>query len=94
VLNFYYCFIGASSPAPPASSASSGFSDDDSLHCDLGHGMSMGQFVESVRSRGRVGLVQDYTEIRTRPPDGSFNHARYKKTFYNRLLYERYAALC
>jgi len=41
--------------------------------------MSMGQFVESVRSRGRVGLVQDYTEIRARPPDGSFNHARYIK---------------
>ncbi|XP_069682518.1 tyrosine-protein phosphatase non-receptor type 9 isoform X3 [Periplaneta americana] len=67
---------GASSPAPPASSASSGFSDDDSLHCDLGHGMSLEQFVEGVRSRGRVGLVQDYAEIRARPPDGSFNHAR------------------
>ncbi|PNF33815.1 Tyrosine-protein phosphatase non-receptor type 9 [Cryptotermes secundus] len=66
----------ASSPAPPASSASSGFSDDDSLHCDVGHGMSLEQFVESVRSRGRVGLVQDYAEIRARSPDGSFNHAR------------------
>jgi tyrosine-protein phosphatase non-receptor type 9 len=77
--------IGASSPAPPASSASSGFSDDDSLHCDLGHGMSLGQFVESVRSRGRVGLVQDYAEIRARPPDGSFNHARYGEILFNRI---------
>lgn len=67
---------GASSPAPPPSSASSGFSDDDSLHCDIGHGITLDQFVEGVRSRGRVGLVQDYAEIRARPPDGSFNHAR------------------
>jgi tyrosine-protein phosphatase non-receptor type 9 len=48
----------------------------------------MGQFVESVRSRGRVGLVQDYAEIRARPPDGSFNHARNKKALYNRVLSE------
>ncbi|GLG95390.1 Tyrosine-protein phosphatase Lar [Gryllus bimaculatus] len=67
---------GASSPAPPPSSASSGFSDDDSLHCDVGHGLTLEQFVESVKSRGRAGLVQDYAEIRARPPDGSFNYAR------------------
>nr|CAD7439153.1 unnamed protein product [Timema bartmani] len=67
---------GACSPGPPASSASSGFSDDDSLHCDISQGCSLEQFVEGVRSRGRSGLVQDYAEIRARQPDGSFNHAR------------------
>ncbi|XP_063230115.1 tyrosine-protein phosphatase non-receptor type 9 isoform X2 [Bacillus rossius redtenbacheri] len=67
---------GACSPAPPASSASSGFSDDDSLHCDISQGCSLEQFVESVRARGRAGLVQEYAEIRARVPDGSFNHAR------------------
>jgi tyrosine-protein phosphatase non-receptor type 9 len=46
--------------------------------------MSLGQFVESVRSRGRVGLMQDYAEIRARPPDGSFNHARCGEILYNR----------
>jgi hypothetical protein len=49
--------------------------------------------VESVRSRGRAGLEQDYAEIRARPLDGSFNHARYRKTLYNRSLFEHYAAL-
>lgn len=67
---------GASSPAPPPSSASSGFSDDDSLHCDISQGTTLEQFVEMVRTKGRLGLIQDYAEIRSRMPEGSFNHAR------------------
>jgi len=67
-----------SSPAPPASSsASSGFSDDDSLHgADDGRGMDLEQFVQMVQSKGRTGLRLEYTEIRTKPPDGTFNHAK------------------
>ncbi|XP_030746081.1 tyrosine-protein phosphatase non-receptor type 9-like [Sitophilus oryzae] len=59
----------------PPSSASSGFSDDDSLHGD-GAALSMSQLVDYVRERGRSGLVQEYAEIRSRPPDGSFNVAK------------------
>lgn len=67
----------ALSPAQPPSSASSGFSDDDSLHGDLGlQAVSMEQLIEAVHNRGRVGLVSEYMEIRQRQPDGSFNHAK------------------
>lgn len=59
----------------PPSSASSGFSDDDSLHGD-GAALTMPQLVEYVRDRGKTGLVQEYSEIRSRPPDGTFNVAK------------------
>lgn len=61
----------------PPSSASSGFSDDDSLHGD-GAALTMAQLVDYVRDRGRVGLIEEYAEIRSRPPDGTFNAARFK----------------
>lgn len=74
----------------PPSSASSGFSDDDSLHGD-GAAMTIDQIVDSVRERGRIGLIQDYAEIRARPPDGSFNIARLR----NNLPKNRYTdVLC
>lgn len=47
----------------PPSSASSGFSDDDSLHGD-GAAHTMPQLVEYVSDRRRSGLVQEYAEIR------------------------------
>ncbi|KAF2886990.1 hypothetical protein ILUMI_19183 [Ignelater luminosus] len=62
----------------PPSSASSGFSDDDSLHGD-GTALSMPQLVDYIRERGRSGLVQEYAEIRSRPPDGTFNVARTRR---------------
>lgn len=68
----------APSPVQPPSSASSGFSDDDSLHGDLGlQAVSMEQLIEAIHSRGRAGLVADYVEIKQRPLDGSFNNAKY-----------------
>lgn len=70
------------SPLPAASSASSGFSDDDSLHCDASQGLTLDQFVESVRSKGRSGLIAEYSEIKARSPEGSFNHARYDITSF------------
>ncbi|XP_066258086.1 tyrosine-protein phosphatase non-receptor type 9 [Euwallacea similis] len=59
----------------PPSSASSGFSDDDSLHGD-GAAVTMVQLVDFVRHRGRAGLIQEYAEIRSRPPEGTFNVAK------------------
>ncbi|KAI4500722.1 hypothetical protein M0802_004314 [Mischocyttarus mexicanus] len=73
----------APSPVQPPSSASSGFSDDDSLHGDLGlQAVTMEQLIEEIHSRGRAGLVAEYVEIRQRPPDGSFNIAKYGFTIY------------
>ncbi|KAJ3664717.1 hypothetical protein Zmor_000265 [Zophobas morio] len=74
----------------PPSSASSGFSDDDSLHGD-GAALTMPQLVDYVRDRGRSGLMQEYAEIRSRPPDGTFNVAKMK----NNLPKNRYTdVLC
>lgn len=68
----------APSPVQPPSSASSGFSDDDSLHGDPGlQAVTMEQFISDIHSRGRAGLIAEYAEIRLRPPDGSFNNAKY-----------------
>ncbi|XP_065223090.1 tyrosine-protein phosphatase non-receptor type 9 [Planococcus citri] len=68
---------GETSPQPAAlSSASSGFSDDDSLHCDSSQGLNIEQFIETVIENGRNGLTNEYLEIKSRPPDGTFNDAR------------------
>lgn len=63
------------SPMPP-SSVSSGFSDDDSLHCDSSQSLTISQFVEHVLKKKRAGLIREYEEIKTRSPDGTFNVAR------------------
>lgn len=60
----------------PPSSASSGFSDDDSLAYTEGDPKTIEQIVHMVRERGRDGLTKEYSEIRSRAPDGSFQHAR------------------
>lgn len=60
----------------PPSSASSGFSDDDSLAYTEGDPKTIEQIVEMVGGRGRNGLVKEYSEIRARAPDGTFQHAR------------------
>ena len=73
----------APSPVQPPSSASSGFSDDDSLHGDLGlQAVTMEQLIDAIHARGRIGLVADYAEIKKRPLDGSFNNAKY--VFYQK----------
>lgn len=60
----------------PPSSASSGFSDDDSLAYTEGDPKTIEQIVHMVRERGRDGLTQEYSDIRSRAPDGTFQHAR------------------
>lgn len=60
----------------PPSSASSGFSDDDSLAGTEGDPKTIEQIVQMVRERGRHGLVQEYAEIRGRNPEGTFSSAK------------------
>lgn len=75
------------------SSASSGFSDDDSLAGMEGGGdyKTIDQIVEMVKAMGKQGLIKEYAEIRARPPDGQFTHARDR----NNLAKNRYTdVLC
>lgn len=60
----------------PPSSASSGFSDDDSLAGADGDLKTIEQIVEMVKERGRNGLIKEYAEIRARAPEGTFTNAR------------------
>lgn len=63
----------------PPSSASSGFSDDDNLAYSYytdGDPKTIEQIVQMVRERGRDGLAKEYSDIRSRAPDGTFQQAR------------------
>lgn len=74
--NVLFCSsIGETSPQP-AGSASSGFSDDDSLYCDASQSLTIEQFIESVLQKGKNGLQNEYLEIKGVPPDGNFDEAR------------------
>ncbi|XP_031789577.1 tyrosine-protein phosphatase non-receptor type 9 [Nasonia vitripennis] len=89
----------APSPLQPPSSASSGFSDDDSLHGDLGlQAVSMEQLIETIHARGRAALVAEYMEIKQRPPEGSFNNAKLKtnvsKNRYTDVLCYDHSRVC
>ncbi len=70
----------------PPSSASSGFSDDDSLAGAEGDPKTIEQIVDMVRSRGRQGLVQEYADIRARAPEGTFTNARCVFFFFGRAI--------
>lgn len=70
-------FDAGSWPENPPSSASSGFSDDDSLAGAEGDPKTIEQIVQMVKALGRPGLIREYSDIRNRPPDGTFTHARY-----------------
>lgn len=63
---------------PSSASPSSGFSDDDSLTGanDVGDAKTIGQIVEMVKLTGKKGLIKEYSEIRSRQPDGTFENAR------------------
>ncbi|XP_054087931.1 tyrosine-protein phosphatase non-receptor type 9 isoform X1 [Zeugodacus cucurbitae] len=75
----------------PPSSASSGFSDDDSLAGQEGDPKTIEQIVQMVKEQGRKGLVKEYADIRNRAPDGTFVYARMR----NNLTKNRYTdVLC
>lgn len=70
--------IGQSTPSPaPHSSGSSGFSDDDSLPFEDRTGLTLLDFVEHLKQKGRRGLLDEYAEIVSKNPEGSFNVSRY-----------------
>lgn len=75
----------------PPSSASSGFSDDDSLAGAEGDPKTIEQIVQMVKERGRQGLINEYADIRSRAPDGTFVNAKLR----NNLIKNRYTdVLC
>lgn len=68
---------GQSTPSPaPHSSGSSGFSDDDSLPFEERTGLTLLDFVEHLKQKGRRGLLDEYAEIVSKNPEGSFNVSR------------------
>ena len=38
--------------------------------------MGLPEFIEHVRLKGRRGLYEEYAEIKSRPPTGTFHHSR------------------
>lgn len=75
----------------PPSSASSGFSDDDSLAGAEGDPKTIEQIVQMARERGKHGLMREYAEIKARAPDGTFTQAKTR----NNLSKNRYTdVLC
>jgi len=50
--------------------------DMEVMSPEVDAGMTLSEFIEHVRSKGRRGLYEEYAEIKTRPPSGTFNHAR------------------
>jgi len=74
---FGFEYVGQSTPSPlQNSSGSSGFSDDDSLPFEDRTGLSLLEFVEHLKQKGRRGLLDEYAEIVSKNPEGSFNISR------------------
>eukprot|EP00095_Tigriopus_kingsejongensis_P005701 snap_masked-scaffold810_size94089-processed-gene-0.1 protein:Tk05701 transcript:snap_masked-scaffold810_size94089-processed-gene-0.1-mRNA-1 annotation:"low quality protein: tyrosine-protein phosphatase non-receptor type 9-like" len=56
--------------------SSGGLSDDDEEDQRVAEGLTLPEFIEHVRLKGRRGLYEEYSEIKNRPPNGTFHHAR------------------
>ncbi len=53
-------------------------------------GMTLAEFIEHVRAKGRRGLYEEYSEIKNRPPCGTFHHSR---AFENQVMKSIYPVL-
>lgn len=60
------------------SSSSASSSWDESLHIDDGLGMTLEEFIDHLQKKGRKGLYQEYTELKAKSPEGTFEASRLK----------------
>ncbi|KFM67547.1 Tyrosine-protein phosphatase non-receptor type 9, partial [Stegodyphus mimosarum] len=51
---------------------------EDSVHSENCGGMSLEEFIEHLRTKGRKGLYQEYAEIKAAPPEGTFETSKLK----------------
>ncbi|CAM1299267.1 Uncharacterised protein PB.3394, partial [Pycnogonum litorale] len=51
---------------------------EESLHTDDCNGTTLQDFIVHVRTKGRKGLVAEYSEIKAKAPDGTFEASRIK----------------
>ncbi|XP_035210357.1 tyrosine-protein phosphatase non-receptor type 9-like, partial [Stegodyphus dumicola] len=51
---------------------------EDSVHSENCCGMSLEEFIEHLRTKGRKGLYQEYAEIKAAPPEGTFETSKLK----------------
>ncbi|XP_076334726.1 tyrosine-protein phosphatase non-receptor type 9-like [Tachypleus tridentatus] len=54
------------------------FSLGESIHNDDVKGVSLDEFVQHVQLKGRKGLYEEYAELKTKAPEGTFDAARLK----------------
>ncbi|KAG1664433.1 Tyrosine-protein phosphatase non-receptor type 9 [Nymphon striatum] len=51
---------------------------EESLHSDDGTGIQLDEFITMLRSKRRKGLYEEYFEIKSKSPDGTFESSRLK----------------
>ena len=56
--------------------SSGGLSEDGEPAAPVSEGLTLPEFIEHVRVKARRGLYDEYSEIKNRPPTGTFNYAR------------------
>ncbi|MCL4122462.1 UNVERIFIED_CONTAM: hypothetical protein GTU68_033655, partial [Idotea baltica] len=70
---------------------SSEMSDTDTLHSDNDQGYSLEEFVKYLKETGRAGLFYEYSQIKAKPPFGTFHHSRQR---WNQLKNRYIDVLC
>ncbi|RWS16207.1 tyrosine-protein phosphatase non-receptor type 9-like protein [Dinothrombium tinctorium] len=59
------------------SSHSHKYSTNESIHSNI-QGMSLEEFIQYMKSKGRKGLCEEYNEIKSKTPEGTFEISRLK----------------
>ncbi|RXG67644.1 Tyrosine-protein phosphatase non-receptor type 9, partial [Armadillidium vulgare] len=70
---------------------SSEISDSDTLHSDNEQGYTLKEFVKYLKETGRAGLHYEYSQIKGKPPFGTFHHSRQR---WNQLKNRYIDVLC